>query len=90
MIDEILQVAAYVALFVGVALLSYRHLAPAVPRMLRVLRFRRGLRNVDSVLADWSVIYSTPIVDPDVASVHQPRPPLFGPDPEPGTAGAAA
>ncbi|MGQ0742915.1 MAG: hypothetical protein ACT4OS_00955 [Acidimicrobiales bacterium] len=80
MLDLVLEIAAYVALGVGVALLTYRYVAPAAPRLVRILRFRRRLKGVDLVVAGWVAASERP--------PHPSRPPMPEGRPEPGTASA--
>ncbi len=61
--DLVLEVAAYAALGIGIALLTYRYLAPALPRAMRILRFRRGLKGFDQVFATWAAVHRADIVD---------------------------
>lgn len=72
MMDQVLEMVAYVALGLGVALLSYRHLAPAIARTLSIVRFRRRLRRFDDVLATWAAVQRAEIVDP---RADEPAPP---------------
>ncbi len=54
MSDMILAVAAYVCLALGVALLVVRLAGDRIKRAAGVWRFRRTLRKVDGVPADWT------------------------------------
>ena len=54
MTDQVMEIAAYVALAIGIGLVVYHLAFPYVPRALRVLRFRHRLRRLDQVLGSWS------------------------------------
>jgi len=54
MSDMILEVAAYVCLALGVALLAVRLCGERVKQAAGVWRFRRTLRKVDGVPAEWT------------------------------------
>lgn len=73
MMDNVLEVVAFVALGVGIAMLSYRHLAPALHRTMRIVRFRRNLASFDDVMATWESVYRAEVTDPD-QPVEPPRP----------------
>ena len=55
MADQVMEIAAYVALAIGIGLLVYHLGFPHLPRALSILRFRRRLRRIDRVLVDWTV-----------------------------------
>ena len=54
MSDAILEVAAYVCLALGVALLVVRLCGERIKRAAGVLRFRLTLRKLDGVPAEWT------------------------------------
>ena len=54
MTDQVMEIAAYVALAIGIGLVVYHLAFPYVPRALRVLRFRRRLRRLHGVPTSWS------------------------------------
>ena len=54
MSDAILEVAAYVCLALGVALLVVRLFGERLKRTAGVLRFRFTLRRLDGVPAEWT------------------------------------
>jgi hypothetical protein len=54
MSDAILEVAAYVCLGLGVALLVARLFGERIKRAAGVLRFRLTLRRLDGVPAEWT------------------------------------
>jgi hypothetical protein len=54
MSDAILEVAAFVCLGLGVALLVGRLCGERIQRAVGVLRFRLRLRKLDGVPAEWS------------------------------------
>jgi|GEM_PF-5281995 len=54
MSDAILEVAAYVCLGLGVALLVARVCGERIKRSAGVLRFRHTLRKLDGVPAEWT------------------------------------
>ena len=54
MTDQVLEIAAYAALAIGIGLVVYHLAFPYVPRAVRVLSFRRRLRRLDQVLGAWS------------------------------------
>ena len=54
MSDAILEVAAYVCLGLGVALLVVRLAGERIKRATGVLRFRLTLRRLDGVPAEWT------------------------------------
>ena len=54
MSDAILEVAAYVCLALGVALLVARLFGERIKRAAGVLRFRLTLRKLDGVPAEWT------------------------------------
>ena len=54
MSDTILEVAGYVCLVLGVALLIVRLFGERLKRAAGVLRFRLALRKLDGVPAEWT------------------------------------
>jgi len=54
MSDLVLEVAAYVCLALGVALLVVRLFGERIKRATGVLRFRHTLRKLDGVPAEWT------------------------------------
>jgi hypothetical protein len=54
MTDQVMEIAAYVALAIGIGLVVYHLAFPYVPRALRVLRFRHRLRRLQGVPTSWS------------------------------------
>jgi len=54
MSDMILEVAAYVCLALGVALLVVRLAGERIKQTAGVWRFRRSLRKLDGVPAEWT------------------------------------
>ena len=54
MSDAVLEVAAYVCLALGVALLVVRLCGERIKRATGVLRFRLTLRKLDGVPAEWT------------------------------------
>ncbi|HEX7276378.1 MAG TPA: hypothetical protein VF244_03305 [Acidimicrobiales bacterium] len=54
MTDAILEVAAYVCLGLGVALLIARAFGERIKKSAGILRFRHSLRKLDGVPAEWT------------------------------------
>ncbi len=53
--DQVLEIAAFACLAVGVALLVVRFAGPALSRRAQAFRFRRNLKRLEAVADRWAM-----------------------------------